>query len=140
MPTNRDRLFELVSEAVSRDPNTPTPLRPVKDLEDITIRQVHIASTTGQQDITLYPEDDFLIDPETGDITINLKTIGNGNGWVYATRAQLGILSYAEYPHKRERGTLRPDPKKVFKDFEEQEMRERAERIAARAREELGGK
>lgn len=135
MKTEREMLFDLVVQAVERDPAELPPTRPVRDYEDITIRQVSIDTVAGHHDITLYPEDIFKYD-EDGDLDIRFLTIGNGRGWLLVRREHLVSMAYQESPHKRERGTLRPDPAKVSAEFQEAQRREKAERIAQRVRQE----
>lgn len=130
-----DRFLDLVTQAVNRDPNDPSPLRPQKIYEDILVRDITIGMQCGTQDIRLFPEDELVIDPDTRDIDVYFKTIGNGNGMVSFARAFIQFFSYSESKQQREKGTLRPDPEKLLREFHETQEREQAERVATRIRE-----
>lgn len=112
-------------------PDPPnTPLRPTKEYEDIELRVISIGFAGKSEDLTLYPEDVMETD-RNGNLHIHFKTIGEDAEFVaYAEHMQWH--SFKREPHKREKGTLRPDPIKMMRERQEEIARRREERLRAR--------
>jgi hypothetical protein len=109
---------------------TPTPIRPVREYEDIAIREISIGFSCGVQDLTLYPEDTMETDA-SGNIRITFPTMGGGEFVAYAGHMQ--FHSYKEVSHRRVKGSLRPDPKQMMRDFKERQTQEELRRTVERA-------
>ncbi len=69
--------------------------------------------------MTLYPEDIMQAD-DLGNIRVDLVTMGGGEFVAYAGHTQWHSLR--EVPHRREKGTLRPDPMKMMREFRERQQ------------------
>jgi len=109
------------------DPETPgSPLRPVKEYEEITIRELSVGFSGGTQDMTIYPEDKFEAD-ELGNIRVEFVTLGGGEFVAYAGHTQWHSLK--DRIQKREKGTLRPDPAAIVREFQEEEKRRKEEEL-----------
>lgn len=120
---------DLLAESASLDPQeSPTSKR----YEDITLRLVEFAFSTGRQEFVLYPEDEITwVD---GLVTIIFHTMGGR--WFQAYTTHLLWNTYEERAHRREIGVARPDPADVVREQTEILQKRVGERRAVRMQEE----
>jgi hypothetical protein len=99
------------------DHENAVPQRPVTpEYEDITIRFLTVGFSGGTQELTLYPEDVMESD-DAGNIRVVFHTDEEAEFVAYAGHTQWHGLKRVS--HKRQVGTLRPNPTQMIREREE---------------------
>lgn len=98
------------------------------EYEDITIRLLSVGFSGGAQDMVLYPEDDFEDDTH-GNIRVTFHTDEEAEFVAYAGHTQWHSLK--SVPHRREKGTLRPNPVAMMQRRDVDRKREYKEGLGA---------
>lgn len=92
---------------------------PQPDYEDIVIRELTIGFAGNTQELLLFPEDELLSDA-AGNIQVTFKTLPTGDAEFVAYAGHTQWHRLQEFPQRRIKGTLRPDPKKMMEEFRRQ--------------------